>query len=118
MNKEHLDRERQREIAVLKMGADSAVEHGTSTYPGTVHASADTMEWLAIEGTELLWDYSAEERRRMAYVGHAMVDGSFPMATCTDVEMCLAARGRTKSPAQLRELDELIERRSTALRCS
>lgn len=118
MNRDHLDRDRQREIAVLKLGTERALEHGASTFPGTIHASADTMEWLAIEGVELLWDYSAEERRRMATVGHAMIDGSFPMATCADVELAMAARDRSPNLNAKIELDSLIERRFTALRCS
>lgn len=112
-----MDREMQRAIGTIKLGADAAVARGDSTLPGTIHADEVLMEHLALAGVELFRDYTAEQRRRMAKSGQAMPDGSFPIGTCTDAENAIRAQGR--APASKRgAVRSFIRRRVKALGCS
>lgn len=112
-----MDREQQRAIGALKLGADAAVAEGRSTLLGTIHCDEVLMEHLAIAGVELFKDYPAETRRRMAKEGRAMPDGSFPIADCGDAEDAIRAQGR--APAAKRgAVRSFIRRRVKALGCS
>jgi hypothetical protein len=112
-----LSREEQRMIGALVVGAQRAVEEGLSTLPGTIHADEVLMEYLVLEGVELLRDYSPEQRRRMAKEGRAMPDGSFPIANCADAERAIRAQGRAK-PAKRAAVKSFIKRRVKALGCT
>jgi len=112
-----MDRDMQRAIGALKLGADAAVARGESTLLGTIHCDEILMEHLALAGVELFRDYTAEQRRRMAKSGHAMEDGSFPIADCSDAENAIRAQGR--APAAKRgAVKSFIRRRVKALGCS
>jgi len=109
-------RDQQREVGVLVLGSKHAFEEGLSTLTGTIHASADTMEYVLLEGGDLLRDYSPKERRRMAMEGRARPNGSFPIGTCADAEVAMNAQGRA-APSEREAVQAFIRRRVLALRC-
>lgn len=111
-----MDREEQRRIGGLIVGAAKAIEEGLSTLPATIWADEIEMEHLAHDGGELLRDYSAEQRRRMAREGRAMPDGSYPIADCSDAENAIRSVGRAK-PAKRAAVKAFIRRRVRALGC-
>lgn len=110
-----LSREQQRVIGVLKLSTANSLDAGESTLIDTIHAAADTIEWLLIEGGDQFKDYSPKERRRMAQEGRAMPDGSYPIATCDDAEKAIRAQGRAKDQ---KKVVVHIRKRVRALRCS
>lgn len=111
-----MDREQQRRIGSLVVGAAKSIEEGLSTLPATIWADEIEMEWFTLEGGELLRDYPAETRRRMAREGRAMEDGSYPIADCSDAENAIRSVGRAK-PAKRAAVKAFIKRRVRALGC-
>jgi hypothetical protein len=110
-------REQQRAVGSMKLSAENLVASGRSTLAATIHADEVLMEYLALAGAELLRDYTAEQRRRMAKEGRAMPDGSFPIGTCADAENAIRSQGR--APASKRaSVKSFIRRRVKALGCS
>lgn len=110
-----LSRDDQRVIGHLVLSTGNALKKGLTTYTASVHASADLMEWLTLEGGSVFRDYTAKERRRMATEGRAMPDGSYPIGDCTDAQNAILAIGRAKDPAKTKAF---IKRRVRALNCS
>lgn len=111
-----MDRAHQRELAVALANADRAREENRSTLPFTVHFDEILMEHLAIAGIELLKDYPAETRRRMAKEGRAMPNGGYPIADCADAADAIRAVGRAK-PSEREAVKAFIRRRVRALGC-
>lgn len=111
-----MTREQQRQIGALKALALKTTERGESTLSVTAHADEVLMEHLALAGTELFKDYDAETRRRMAKAGHALPDGSFPIANCTDASNAIRSVGRA-APAKRGKVRSFIRRRVKALGC-
>ena len=105
-----MDRELQRAVGALGLGAATAVAEGRSTLLGTIHCDEVLMEHLANAGVELFKDYPAETRRRMAKEGRAMPDGSFPIADCGDAEDAIRAQGRA-APSKRPAVKSFIRRR-------
>lgn len=112
-----ITRERQREIGALKAATDRARDLNNSTVPLTVHAPADTIEWLQIVGGAVFRDYPAKVRRRMATEGSAMPDGSFPIANCSDAADAIHSIGRA-APGKRAKAESHIRKRVRALGCS
>lgn len=108
-------REEQRSIGHLVLSTNNALRVGKSTGIATIHASADLMEWVSLEGGSVFRDYTAEQRRRMASEGRALPDGSFPIGTCEDAENAIHAQGRAKDKG---EVVAHIRKRVRALGCS
>lgn len=107
-----MSRERQRELGALGVQVERLRRDGYSTLPATTHVSADTLELL---DAETYRDYTPAQRRRMARVGHALPDGSFPIPDCQAAEDAIHAQGRAKNAAKVRAH---IRKRVRALRCS
>jgi HK97 family phage major capsid protein len=59
-------------------------------------------------------DYSADQRQQMADRGHALPDGSFPIADCEDVSNAVNLVGHAKDPAKAKAH---IVKRANALGC-
>ena len=59
-------------------------------------------------------DVSTEERKGLADKGHAMPDGSYPIANCGDLKNAIQAVGRAKDPAATKAH---IKKRASALSC-
>lgn len=59
--------------------------------------------------------FTAQQRREMAKKGHAMPDGSFPIATCEDVGNAVGSLGRTDKPRA--KVVAHIRKRAKALGC-
>ena len=59
-------------------------------------------------------DVSTEERKGLADKGHAMPDGSYPIANCGDLKNAIQAIGRAKDPAATKAH---IKKRASALSC-
>lgn len=110
-----MDREFKRQVGALVLSTKRLMAIPDSTYSATVHANADLIEHLKLEGGDTYRDYTAEERRRMAKAGQAMPDGSFPIANCTDAENAIHAVGRAKDVDATKSF---IKRRVRALNCS
>ena len=78
-------------------------------------ASDKVFEAALIEAmTEPLRDVSTEERKGLADKGHAMPDGSYPIANCGDLKNAIQAIGRAKDPAATKAH---IKKRASALSC-
>lgn len=112
-----LSREQQREIGALKVATDRARQNGESTVPLTIHAPADLIEWLTIDGGTTFRDYDAKTRRRMATEGRALPDGSFPIADCSDAADAIHSIGRA-APGKRAKAEAHIRKRVRALNCS
>lgn len=112
-----MNRDLQRQVAVLKIVIGHALEDGVPSLGATIHVPADTIEYLERDEVEFFKDYPARERRRMASVGHALPDGSFPIADCEDAEDAIRAQGRA-APGKRGQVRAHIRKRVRALRCS
>lgn len=76
-------------------------------------AVADS-EGIAQGDTTQARDVSTEERKGLADKGHAMPDGSYPIANCGDLKNAIQAIGRAKDPAATKAH---IKKRASALSC-
>lgn len=59
-------------------------------------------------------DVGTKERKGLAEKGHAMPDGSYPIANCGDLKNAIQAIGRAKDPAAVKRH---IKKRASALSC-
>jgi ferredoxin len=75
----------------------------------------DSMSLVAVEELVEKRDVSTEEREQLAERGHAMSDGSYPIANVGDLRNAIQAIGRAKNPAKVKEH---IIRRAHALGAS
>lgn len=107
-----MTREQQREIGLVLKTAKSL----TQTLAATSHCDEVTMEHLQKQGIELRGDYTASQRRRMAAMGQAMGDGSFPIATCADHAAAVDALFRIPS-GERPAVEAFVARRALALGC-
>jgi phage head maturation protease len=62
------------------------------------HARAFISRGLPPDVDEERKDYSADARKQMAKNGHALPDGSFPIATVADLQNAISAFGRASNP--------------------
>lgn len=112
-----MTRGEQRQLGALRLATDRARKSNSSTLSETIHASADMLEWLTIEGGDVFRDYSAKVRRRMASEGSALPDGSFPIANCGDAADAIHSIGRA-APSKRSAAEAHIRKRVRALHCT
>ena len=110
-----MTRELQRTLALLRV---QLARQGARPSSVLAHVDADTILLLEREGVTVeMKDYPSRTRRRMARVGHALPDGSFPIADCADAEDAIRSQGRAK-PEKRARVRAHIRKRVRALRCS
>lgn len=112
-----MTREEQRTVRAIEWAITAAIERGESSYQASLHATADQLEIIAGNGTEVFKDYTPAQRRKMAKDGTALPDGSFPIGNCSDAERAIRAQGRAK-PEKRNQVKQHIRRRVRALGCS
>lgn len=106
---------RARGVLALELSEALALKQGT--LPVTMHLNEVEMTRLEQEGQELLRDYPAEQRRRMARSGQALPDGSFPIKDCVDASDAIRSIGRA-SPSNRGRARSHIRKRVRALGCT
>jgi hypothetical protein len=106
-----------REEQRLKTMLRQVVESGAATLFLTSHLNEIEMTRLEQNGVEVLRDYPAEQRRRMAGEGRALPDGSFPIKDCTDAGDAIHSIGRA-APEKRSRAEAHIRKRVRALGCT
>lgn len=113
-----MNRAEQRRISVLSGLIADAKRGGQTTRLATLALGADELETLIDQtGVELVDDHSPLIRRRMAVVGHAMPDGSFPIETPDDAVDAIQHLDRV-TPSNRARVEAHIRKRVHALRCT
>jgi hypothetical protein len=80
----------------------------------SAEATGEDIVRALTEAIEESREVSTEERKGLADKGHAMPDGSYPIANCGDLKNAIQAIGRAKDPAATKAH---IKKRASSLSC-